>query len=525
MREGRGRILSRDEQMMTRNSDTIYVYIQTYELGKAYFKRALDSIRNQTWPNFRCLIYDNGSGSEVRRELQEYVSQDQRFSLTCFDNTKGRVLAWEYGIPEILRMAGDTGGYFFRLDADDELELFCFEKLVGRIKTDSLDMCAGGAVFLDGETGNVLGNRKIDENIILEGKLFEEYFPVYYQIMRTHWAKLYRLDVLKKMNLSNLQITTYGSDTLFVREALLQSQRVGVLSDMLYKYYLYQEVREYNLEESRAYAPQLLFERDVSFLMLKCGDISTDTLIWLLKVYFAENQDLFRMVSKSDRTNEEKIDCIYKILTTIPCRFAIRAAYRPRYFFVAEWLTEQNVFENDRTFGQAAEIFGMLGVIPVWLKGVAAADQFRMLVKIYAYWDDPEKKTLLEEQIEKCMHANRLLQNTDAYYGRFNEDIVQDVLKEDYRSAYAEVRESLGQTNRFVVQFHETNLELALNLTALLKLETEFVRWKKKHIELLMEKGFLEPAGEEVEEWLEILPEDPDFIGYKRQIAEKKGKR
>lgn len=195
MREGRGRILSRDEQMMTRNSDTIYVYIQSYELGKAYFKRALDSIRNQTWPNFRCLIYDNGSGSEVRRELQEYVSQDQRFSLTCFDNTKGRVLAWEYGIPEILRMAGDTGGYFFRLDADDELELSCFEKLVGRIKTDSLDMCAGGAVFLDGETGNVLGNRKIDENIILEGKLFEEYFPVYYQIMRTHWAKLYRVSL------------------------------------------------------------------------------------------------------------------------------------------------------------------------------------------------------------------------------------------------------------------------------------------------------------------------------------------
>lgn len=511
--------------MMTQNSDTIYVYIQTYELGRDYLKRALDSIRNQTYPNFRCLIYDNGSGSEVRRRLQEYVSQDERFSLTFFDNANGGTLAWEYGIPEILRIAGDTGGYFFRLDADDELEPSCFEKMVDHIKADSLDMVASGAVFSDGETGKVLGERKIDENIILEGNLFEKYFPKYYQIMRTHWAKLYRLDLLKKMNLSNLQITTYGSDTLFVREALLWSQRVGVLSDMLYKYYLYHEVREYNLEESRAYAPQLLFERDISFLILKCGDISTDTLVWLLKVYFVENQDLFRMISKTDRTNREKIDSIYRILTTIPCRFAIRAAYRSQYFFVAEWLTKQNVFDNDQTFRQAAEIYGMLGVIPVWPEGVAAADQFRMLVKIYGYWDAPEKKPLLEEQIQKYMHTSQILQNTDAYYGRYNADIVRDVLKEDYRSAYAGVKESLEQQNRFVTQFYETNLELALNLAALLDLETEFVLWKKKHIELLMEKGLLEPAGEEVEEWLEILPEDSDFIGYKRQIAEKKGER
>lgn len=511
--------------MMTQNSDTIYVYIQTYELGKDYLKRALDSIRNQTYPNFRCLVYDNCSGSEVRRGLQEYVSQDERFSLTFFDNTEGRVLAWEYGIPEILRMAGDTGGYFFRLDADDELEPSCFEKMVDYIKAGSLDMVASSIFFVDGETGKVLGDRKIDENIILEGNLFEKYFPKYYQIMRTHWAKLYRLDLLKKMNLSNLQIATYGSDTLFVREALLWSQRVGVLSDMLYKYYLYQEVREYNLAESRAYAPQLLFERDISFLMLKCGDVSVDTLVWLLKVYFAENQDFFRLVSKMDRTNQEKIDSIYKILTTIPCRFAIRAAYRPQYLFVAEWLKEQNIFENDQTFRQAAEIFGMLGVIPVWLKGVAVADQFRMLVMIYAYWDDPERKPLLEEEIQKHMHTSQILQNTDAYYGRYNADIVRDILKEDYRSAYAGVRESLEQHNRFVTQFYETNLELALNLAALLNLETDFVLWKKKHIELLMKKGLLEPAGEEVEEWLEILPEDSDFIGYKTQIAEKKGER
>mgnify|MGYP001831190120 CR=1 FL=1 len=44
------------------NSGTIYVYIQTYQLGKKYLLRALESIKKQTYSNFRCLIYDNCSG-------------------------------------------------------------------------------------------------------------------------------------------------------------------------------------------------------------------------------------------------------------------------------------------------------------------------------------------------------------------------------------------------------------------------------------------------------------------------------
>ena len=76
------------------NSNTIYVYIQTYQLGKKYLIRALDSIRKQTYPNFRCLIYDNCSDMEIRNRLQEYVKEDPRFSVTYFDNTEGHIIAW-----------------------------------------------------------------------------------------------------------------------------------------------------------------------------------------------------------------------------------------------------------------------------------------------------------------------------------------------------------------------------------------------------------------------------------------------
>ena len=94
------------------NSSTIYVYVQTYQLAKNYLLRALNSIQKQTYPNFRCLIYDNCSDMEVRSMLQEYVKEDPRFSVTYFDETEGHIIVWEYGIPEILHLAGARGGFF-----------------------------------------------------------------------------------------------------------------------------------------------------------------------------------------------------------------------------------------------------------------------------------------------------------------------------------------------------------------------------------------------------------------------------
>lgn len=78
---------------------------------------------------------------------------------------------------------------------------------------------------------------------------------------------MYRLDVIKKMNLSNCNIIPYGSDTLFVREALLMSNRVGIMPEALYRYYVYPEVRDYNVVKGRTNAPRVLLERDVSFLL------------------------------------------------------------------------------------------------------------------------------------------------------------------------------------------------------------------------------------------------------------------
>ena len=505
------------------NSNTVYVYIQTHQLAKDYLIRALDSIRKQTYPNFKCLIYDNCSNEDVRTMLREYIKTDERFSLTCFDNTGEHLIIWEYGIPEILHLAGEKGGYYCIVDADDELELDFFEKAISCIEKNDLDMVAGSSTFIDAETMKPTGIRGLETDIILEGDSFETCFPQYYQIMRTHWGKLYKIDVIKKMNLSNLTIVPYGRDTLFVREALLKSKRVGIIQEKFYKYYLYSDIRAYNLKKGRKDAPKTLLERDISFVLQKCGKISSNTIAWLLNVYLQENKDVFNLVVNTQSASKQKIADIYSILSSIPCRMAMRLGAKGEYTYLCDWLFHQNILEEEQTLSQCAEIFGMLCIMPNQAPNGENADYFKFLIKLYEFWDDYDSKQMLEKNLLNCARNSLLLQDCDFYYCRFNAEIVEFLLRENYESAYEKIRESIEKKNCFEEQFLKKNVELGQNVAAILQDETKFVYMNKRKIELMMEED-LDGALAEVNEWIELLPDDDEFTKLKRDIMDKQVK-
>lgn len=503
------------------NDQTIYVYIQTYELGKDYLIRALDSIRNQTYTNFRCLVYDNCSGDEVREKLKEYIDKDERFSLTYFDNTEGHTIAWEYGIPEILHLAGNRGGYYCRVDADDELELDCFEKMQAYLVENNLDMVASASRFVDAETMETLALRTTQDSFVLEGGMFDKRFPEYYQIMRTYWGKLYHLDIIKRMNLTNLKVTTYGSDTLFVREALLKARRVGILSEPLYIYYMYSQIRAYNYEQGRRDSPKVLLERDLSFILQKCGNISNDTIAWLINIYLRENMDIFELIRSGTYDNQRKIEEVYEILSSIPCRLAMRLGANRKYDYLISWLLDLDIFENPHTIIMMAEIFGILRIIPDMIADGGNADHFWFYMKLYDFWDDYDSLSVLEERIMVCVQNSLLLQNVDFYYCRFNADIVADLLREEYEDAYKKIKEAVQKGNYFQKQFIKEYIEIGQNITAILDNQSEYVYMNKKYIELLMNTD-LDKAWQEVNEWIELLPQDVELLNLKGIIDEKK---
>ena len=301
---------------------------------------------------------------------------------------------------------------------------------------------------------------------------------------------------------------------------MLKSSKVGIMSEPLYRYYVYPEVRAYNVKKGRVNSPKLLFERDFSFILQKCGYISSSTIEWLINVYLQENIDVFNLIVSDQNNSNQKVEDIYSVISSIPCRMAMRLGARGKYTYLCDWLLHQNILEDEQIFNKCCEIFGIICAVPDKIPNGGNADYFRFLIKLYDFWDDYDSKKVVEKNIISCARNSLLLQNCDSYYCKFNADIVEILLRENYKAAYQKIKEAIQKANYFEKQFIQQNVEIGQNVAAILQDEAEFVYMNKKKIELLMEDNLPEALAE-VNEWMKILPEDEDFIELKQKVTER----
>ena len=89
----------------------VSVIIATYNYGR-YISQALQSLVDQTYNNWECIVIDDGSEDNTAAVLAEWVKKDQRISYYFQKNT-GPSVARNNGISKA------TGQYILFLDADD----------------------------------------------------------------------------------------------------------------------------------------------------------------------------------------------------------------------------------------------------------------------------------------------------------------------------------------------------------------------------------------------------------------------
>ena len=161
------------------NQELVTIIVPIYNV-ESYLKECLDSIQQQTYPHFECIMVNDGSTDSSVRIAEEYLS-DSRFRLIN-QNNQGLASARNTGI----RYIKDSSSFVSFVDSDDYVHPTFLEKLIRHIEED-VDVIEGLIeMFYDGDSTKfhqysddkmVLTSRKEKIEKILSHELRVSIFP------------------------------------------------------------------------------------------------------------------------------------------------------------------------------------------------------------------------------------------------------------------------------------------------------------------------------------------------------------
>ncbi len=166
----------------------VTVLIPFYNTKKNYLAKAIDSVFNQSYKNWKIILINDASTIDCLSGLEEYL-QDKRVTLVCNDNNLGQSKCLNIGLN-----LTDTP-YVVQLDSDDWFDSNALQLLIDEMNQQ------------DEKVGVVSGNIRIvfediDGNTV---KSFDKqgacYSDKYFFMLenRSIWPRFYRTEALKNI--------------------------------------------------------------------------------------------------------------------------------------------------------------------------------------------------------------------------------------------------------------------------------------------------------------------------------------
>lgn len=210
--------------------ELISIIVPIYNVEN-YLRQCLDSIQNQTYQNFECLLINDGSPDNSADICREYVSKDSRFRY--FEKENGGVsLARNLGI-EL-----SEGDYITFIDSDDWLENDALDQLYGALKKENADISIGRYNSYD-ETRYVymIYVTDPDDSLeVIEGKAIMDREGVE-EVRNGNWTvavlKLFKRELLQDLP---FPIGKIAEDTYWTWKVLLRASRIVYLNRCVYWY-------------------------------------------------------------------------------------------------------------------------------------------------------------------------------------------------------------------------------------------------------------------------------------------------
>lgn len=234
----------------------VICFIQAFDCEETV-PRTMQSLIDQTYPNWLCYILSNGNTNpngtpnSVFETIKNCAAKDNRFIVL---NKKANNIAMT-GI--MLYHLGQEfpDDYICSLDADDIYKPHFFERAITFAEANNLDIVACGTdIMLKTEVGakeeKLLRQRQIEHDMIIEKEQYTEQFRTYKSFFNEIWGKLYHGKLFytnkKDKKTKKALVGNFAGDLLFAIKLLSKSERFGILSGTLHKYYIFEKRKPTN---------------------------------------------------------------------------------------------------------------------------------------------------------------------------------------------------------------------------------------------------------------------------------------
>ena len=245
----------------------ISIIVPIYNVEK-YLRQCLDSIQDQSYQNFECLLINDGSPDNSADICKEYVSKDPRFRYIEKENggvSSARNLGLEHS----------KGEYITFIDSDDWVDSDYLEVLYKSLTDEKADVAVSTYKQFNMDDNNYYVHsyqRGYEKKIFTGPELIDEFIALdtFEHSYRFVCGKLVRKCLLDKIAFN--EKTTLGEDMEFWLKLYLISNKIVYVNRDSYVYRVDNVNRHFGLEKIRSDIQQRL--NFISFLAVRGIDIS-----------------------------------------------------------------------------------------------------------------------------------------------------------------------------------------------------------------------------------------------------------
>lgn len=212
----------------TMNTPLISIIIPVYQ-AERYLHRCMESVLAQTYPNWECILIDDGSLDNSGKICQDYSAKDTRIHI-IHQNNAGASSARNAGIES------SQGDFLCFIDADDYVTPDYISSMYNEMESN-VDLIFQGITHLQGEKTTLLGfKEKKIYSVDSSCKFFDEY-----SLFRFcgSYCKLFRRTIIEQNHIRYSKNIICAEDYDFLLRYLIHCENFKVLPCYNYIYISY----------------------------------------------------------------------------------------------------------------------------------------------------------------------------------------------------------------------------------------------------------------------------------------------